>query len=153
MIDIKVSLKGRTHATAVIEGLEAAGREALILEITRLTLGIHKRAVRGLHRGPKSGRVYEKYNPRRTHRASAPGEYPASDTGRLAGSIEFLVPDGSEDKLVGQVSTRLRYGAYLELKSPMRGGRPWLLRSFNQEVEGAREHLRRTYNAEARKKR
>ena len=42
---------------------------------------IRGEAIKSIQTGSKSGIVYEKYNPRRTHRASAPGEAPASDTG------------------------------------------------------------------------
>ncbi len=40
-------------------------------------------------RGTPTGLVYEKYSPRRTHTASAPGEPPAVDTGRLVGAVTF----------------------------------------------------------------
>lgn len=40
-------------------------------------------------RGTATGEVYEKYRPRRTHTASAPGEPPAVDTGRLVGAVTF----------------------------------------------------------------
>lgn len=40
-------------------------------------------------RGNPTGNVYEKHSPRRTHTASAPGEPPAVDTGRLVGAITF----------------------------------------------------------------
>ncbi len=45
---------------------------------------VRNTAVTSINQGAKSGVVYEKYNPRRTHRASAPGEPPATDTGYLA---------------------------------------------------------------------
>ena len=48
---------------------------------------IRGEAVKSIQTGMKSGRIYEKYNPRRTHRASAPGEAPASDTGNLVRNI------------------------------------------------------------------
>ena len=48
---------------------------------------IRGEAIKSIQSGPKSGRIYEKYNPRRTHRASAPGQAPASDTGNLVRNI------------------------------------------------------------------
>ena len=44
-------------------------------------------AVDNILRGAKSGETYVKYNPRRTHQASASGQFPASDTGFLANNI------------------------------------------------------------------
>ena len=48
---------------------------------------IRSEAVKSIQTGPKSGKTYELYNPRRTHIASAPGEAPASDTGNLVNQI------------------------------------------------------------------
>ena len=39
---------------------------------------VRNTAVTSINQGAKSGVVYELYNPRRTHRASAPGEPPAT---------------------------------------------------------------------------
>jgi hypothetical protein len=60
---------------------------------------------------PGHGHVYEKYKPRRTHRASKPGDPPASDTGALVASIHRR---GLADKLTYVVGTGLDYGLYLE---------------------------------------
>ena len=84
---------------------EEAGR-------TVLATAIEMRAdiVQSIERGPASGRVYEKYNPRRTHTASAPGQPPMSDTGRLANSITF---DRLGD-LTAVVGSNLDYAVHLE---------------------------------------
>lgn len=52
----------------------------------------------------KSGRMYG------THRASAPGESPAIDSGNLAGSITMIFPSTLEAK----VGTPVEYALYLE---------------------------------------
>ena len=44
---------------------------------------VRNTAVNSINQGAKSGVIYEKYNPRRTHKASAAGEPPATDTGFL----------------------------------------------------------------------
>ena len=43
-------------------------------------------AIDNILRGAKSGETYEKYNPRRTHKASASGQFP-TDTGFLVNNI------------------------------------------------------------------
>ena len=63
-------------------------------------------AVDNILRGSKTGETYEKYNPRRSHRASASGEFPASDTGFLANNI---VTKLSSDGLSGEVTSRADY--------------------------------------------
>ncbi len=45
-------------------------------------------ARRSVQKSGRSGRVYKKTNPKRTHKASAPGEAPATDLGFLARSIQ-----------------------------------------------------------------
>ncbi|HRE45341.1 MAG TPA: hypothetical protein PKY87_15400, partial [Terricaulis sp.] len=67
---------------------------------------VQETAVRGIAEGPKTGRVYTQrfavnkhgyifaYGSRPPHQASAPGEYPASDTGTLMGSIWNEILDG-----------------------------------------------------------
>lgn len=144
MVASRVQITGDEKLLAQFRKLAAEGEDVVHELVTELTLDVHRRAVRGVQRGPASGRIYQKYRPRRTHQASAPGEYPASDTGRLASSIEFE-PPRSKQKPVGIVGTSLGYGRILEFKSPARGGRPWLLRAFNEGVENADRLLNRIF--------
>lgn len=58
------------------------------------------------------------------HRASAPGEPPASDTGRLLSSIGHRIR--VEDTLVAQVFADARYATYLELGTSKMAPRPFL---------------------------
>jgi hypothetical protein len=48
---------------------------------------IRAEAIKSIQTGSKSGVMYQMYNPRREHRASAPGQAPASDTGNLVSKI------------------------------------------------------------------
>lgn len=61
------------------------------------------------------------------HVASAQGEYPATDTGQLVRNITM-------EKEIDGYTVGSRKGApqgfFLEMKSPSRGGRPWLSRAF-----------------------
>lgn len=138
---MKVDIIANTIPTKV-KGLRRAGKAALFEFVEDLTLKTHEQAVRGVQRGPASGRVYQKYNPRRTHQASAPGEYPMSDTGRLASSIRFELPT-NQKKPEGVVGTNLLYGKYLELKPSTMGGRPWLLPAFSEATDTAEAILAR----------
>ena len=70
--------------------------------------------------GPASGRVYQKYNPRRTHRASAPGEAPMSDTGQLAGSVVYKVVSD----MAVEVSSGMPRAAWLEYGTTQMAPRP-----------------------------
>ena len=80
-------------------------------------------AVTSILQGAKSGVVYEKYEPRRTHTASAAGEPPASDTGRLASNI-FIKMD--TDRLGADVESRAGYSEFLEFGTTKMAARPFM---------------------------
>ena len=71
---------------------------------------IRGEAIKSIQTGAKSGVMYQMYNPRREHRASAPGQAPASDTGNLVSKI--IVRQKSSD--VTSVESNANYSAYLE---------------------------------------
>ena len=84
---IQVKVKGIKKAMDSLKSLEKdleAPFRDVILGGAQL---IRSEAVKSIMQGPKTGRIYEKYNPRRTHKASAPGQAPASDTGNLVRNI------------------------------------------------------------------
>lgn len=66
--------------------------------------------VKGYSEGGKVGRIYEKYNPRRTHQASEEDQAPATDTGRLKNSVVFT----EIGPAAVSVSTDVFYGPWLE---------------------------------------
>ena len=104
---------------------EEAGR-------TVLATAIEMRAdiVTSIQRGPASGVTYRKTNPTRTHTASAPGQAPMSDTGRLANSITF---DRVGD-LTASVGSNLNYAPWLEYGTSRMAARPF----FRPAVERMR---------------
>lgn len=144
-VGVRIYPKNMPSVLSEVRKLAGDSEDAIFNVILDLTLGTHKRAVRGIQRGPASGRVYRKYNPKRTHRASAVGEYPMSDTGRLAASVLQELPKKGP-KPVGQVYTNLRYGKYLELKPAALGGRPWLLRAFREATKQVLADLRAEFS-------
>lgn len=87
--------------------------------------------VKRIQKGPKTGAVYDSVfarvngrvvpvGPRTgknlspTHQASAPGEAPATDTGRLASSILYK----REGQMSATVGSNVVYAAYLEFGAP-----------------------------------
>ena len=89
---------------------------------------IRGEAVKSIQSGAKSGIVYEKYNPRRTHRASAPGEAPASDTGNLVSKI--TVRQDGKDKT--NVESNADYSAFLEYGTSKMQPRPFMFPAFEK---------------------
>lgn len=113
-------------------------------EVSKAVVGtaveLRRDVVKSIQHGPASGRLYQKYNPRRTHRASAPGQPPMSDTGRLASSIVF----DQEGDLTASVGSSLVYALYLEYGTRKMRARPFfrpaveeMRAKFNKRLEKA----------------
>ena len=90
---------------------------------------IRGEAVKSIQQGSKSGVVYEKYNPRRSHRASAPGEAPASDTGNLVSKIIVK----QKTKNITNVLSNANYSAFLEYGTSKMQPRPFMLPAFEKK--------------------
>ena len=74
------------------------------------------------------GIMYEKYNPRRSHRASAPGQAPASDTGNLVSKIMVK----QKTKNITNVVSNANYSAFLEYGTSKMQPRPFMLPAFEK---------------------
>jgi len=151
-VKIKVELDNVNKLLDQLRDLGAAGRQVIEESITDLVLDTHANAVQGIERGPKTGRVYETRfwtdaqgrlrigEERVPHRASAPGQYPASDTGRLASNIRFELPTSTA--LTGRVGTNIMYGRHLEFGTTKMAARPWLMPSFEKAKVGVEQELK-----------
>ena len=89
---------------------------------------IRTEAIKSIQTGAKSGVIYQMYNPRREHRASAPGQAPASDTGNLVSKI--IVRQKSQD--VTSVESNANYSAFLEYGTSKMQPRPFMLPAFEK---------------------
>jgi phage gpG-like protein len=107
-------------------GINADKQLAAIVRGTAQNVRTH--AIRSIQRGPKTGITYEKIDPKRTHRASAPGEAPATDTGRLANSLKADIQG-----VRATVSTNVDYAPFLEFGTRTIEPRPFLFPALEQE--------------------
>lgn len=132
--------------------------EAVMTEtISRIVMDTRAAAVQGIQRGPKTGRTYDttfwtdaqgrvrRGRARVPHTASARGQYPASDTGRLANNIDFRLP--AAGRMQGIVGTNIVYGRYLEFGTSRMSARPWLLPSFEKAKVGVEARLKKAIEA------
>ena len=97
MTTIKVEIDGLSQLLAQLAKVQDVGEDVVLETIVDLVTDTHALAVAGIEGGPKTGRTYG------IHTASAPGQYPASDTGRLAGSVRMETPGGGDR--TGRVGT------------------------------------------------
>jgi len=115
----------------------AGDADAVMTEIvTNLAVDTQREAVQGIQRGPATGAVRPDGS-----RASAPGEYPMSDTGRLANNVVANLP--TSGNISAEVGTNIQYGRYLEFGTSRMAARPWLLPSFNKAKAGVEGKLKR----------
>jgi len=84
---------------------------------------VRNTAVQSIQQGAKSGVVYEKYNPRRTHKASSAGQPPATDTGFLVNNIALKI---DADSLGASVESRADYSVFLEFGTSKMSARPFM---------------------------
>ena len=89
---------------------------------------IRTEAIKSIQTGAKSGVMYQKYNPRREHRASAPGQAPASDTGNLVSKIIVK----QKTKNIVNVESNADYSAFLEYGTSKMEPRPFMLPAFEK---------------------
>ena len=117
------TLRMEVHGLAeMLAGLERLGQDmtgALDDVVNATGLELRGDIIKRYQRGPASGRTYRKYKPNRTHQASAPGQAPMTDTGRLQGGTLFK-KDGPASV---RVFNAIEYAAALEYGSTNGRGR------------------------------
>lgn len=97
-------------AAGVLNGLQA------------LSLLMQNTARREIQTGSKTGRVYTRRSVR--HQASAPGEYPATDTGFLVSSV---IGEVLRDTFEAVLSSGVIYAKWLEFGTKKMAPRPFLV--------------------------
>ena len=122
-MSMSISMDGLAGLQADLRRASAEARARVDDAVVGSAMELRGDVVKRIQRGPATGAVYEKYEPRRTHQSSsgkAPAEAPASDQGGLVRSVLF-------DK-VGQMSATvgsdLVYAAVLEFGSDRIDPRP-----------------------------
>jgi len=93
--------------------------------VTRATLMVQNTAEESIQAGG-SGKSYKKYNPRRTHTASAPRQPPATDTGFLVSQITMNVKTRADGSVVGQIISSAPYSKHLEFGTVNMQPRPFM---------------------------
>ena len=117
-------------------GINADRELMAIVQGTAQNVRTH--AIKSIQRGTKSGVTYEKKSPKRTHTASAPGEAPATDTGRLAGSIRADIEGKS-----AEVSANTEYAPWLEFGALGLPPTRWFSKSLETNAKSSTEIFRK----------
>lgn len=113
-----------------IDGAMAWSEAKIDRGLRALTLDGAALIQNAMRESPRGGRQYGR------HTASAPGEAPAPDTGRLLGAVfggqTFKVPDA----VVGRIAVNTEYAAHLELGTEKMAPRPFIVSTVRENWEG-----------------
>ena len=119
---LKVELSGMLADKRELKRRGHNVEDLLDKEVLKTAIDTANISRKSIQRGIKTGTTYQKYEPRRTHRASAEKEPPATDTGRLVSSITQKRTGHAE----AEVGSDVVYSKFLEFGTPDMGERPWL---------------------------
>ena len=120
-IDLKIS-----NLVAFNKALNKKLQDNKVKEyVTRATLMVQNTAKQSIMAGG-TGKEYQKYQPRRTHRASAPNNPPATDTGYLVSQITMDVDVKMDGSVVGQIISSAPYSKHLEFGTVNMTERPFM---------------------------
>lgn len=126
---VKVTVRREEVIPGGLAGIEPKVRSGAVDGLNAIGLAMLSAAKARIQGGSKSGRVYEKYGPRRTHRSSAPGEAPATDTGGLVNSGFHEVDEGALEVNIGFAKL---YAGFLEFGTRIMAKRPFLLPTLDE---------------------
>jgi HK97 gp10 family phage protein len=84
-----------------------------------------------------SGRMYGR------HRASAPGETPAVETGNLVNSINTQLASSSDTNATAEVGTGVEYAEFLEFGTSRMEARPFMRPAIDNNLTKIQETIRR----------
>ncbi len=137
-MDISFKIEGLDR----IEAATAQVRQAVADEINKAVFAsaqkVAAEAKKSIMDGNKSGRVYKRRSV--THKASAPGEAPASDTGRLVNSINaYALKDGEAIAVAGRGT--VKYAAMLEFGTSKIAPRPFMFPALEKSKAWIAERL------------
>lgn len=113
-------------------------RQAIMRGVVKGTEEVRNEMVRLIQSGPKTGRVYTRRGV--SHQASAPGEPPATDTGRLVNSI---TTEYDAAKLTGTVSANTEYAEFLEYGTQTMAERPFMRPALANKQEKIIEDMKK----------
>lgn len=119
---MSIEVSGIENVIAKINAAANSAESAVDEEVRKGAFVVQDTAVNSIKGGGKSGKAYKRGE--KTHIASAAGQAPAADTGRLDGSIMALKSIYGDGWLVG---TSIAYGKYLEFGTKDIKPRPWLV--------------------------
>lgn len=140
------SIEGLSETFAAFDRLGSSGKRESTKALQKSIQKVRSDWIKSIQRGAKSGRVYVRGNGQNlssTHQASAPGEAPATDTGRTVASIKATVT-GQKAKAYSDLDSLfyLEYGTMTIAPRPsavpaLMNNEAFIIDAFNKGLEAA----------------
>jgi len=134
-MEVNVQIEGLDRLARSSKALQAGIEKEIAAGLFASAKKIEGDAKKSILTGQKSGRVYVRGNV--SHQSSAPGEAPASDTGRLVNSINGELVKGALESIVRAGSGVVKYARMLEFGTVRMAARPF----FTPAVESNRRWI------------
>ncbi|AWM37020.1 hypothetical protein GobsT_50790 [Gemmata obscuriglobus] len=138
-MDFSVTIEGLDK----IQNATSEMQKAVAAEVNKALFASAKKvegdAKKSITAGGKTGRVYTRRSV--THQASAPGEAPASDTGRLVNSINSALNASELESTVTAGEGAVKYAAMLEFGTRHVAARPFMFPALEQNKAWITERL------------
>lgn len=128
MIRVRSRVRGLAAFRRRMEARSTALNVKLTVALDEAAQVVQGEAQRLIADPPKSGRIYQKYLPRRVHQASAPGQAPATDTGTLISGIVIDRTDVVRGRIV--IAATSPHAKHLEYGTRTMAPRPFLRRAL-----------------------
>lgn len=149
-MDFEVKVEGLDRIQQALpqvqQNVEAELRKALFASANQ----VEGEAKKSVAAGGKTGRIYKRRSV--THRSSAPGEAPASDTGRLLNSINaYPAPANRLESTTVAGRGTAKYAAMLEFGTTKMAARPFMFPALEKSKDWIRERLAKAVRIAATK--
>ena len=138
-MDFSVKVEGLDKIQRATREVQKAVDDELRRGLFAAAKHVEGEAKRSIAAGGKTGRIYK----RRTvvHRASAAGEAPATDTGRLVNSITSYPAGASLESTVVAGRGTVKYASLLEFGTRFIAPRPFMFPALEKSKDWIRERL------------
>lgn len=139
-MDISFKIEGLDRLQKAIGVTQEAIQKEILIALDASGRQVVSEAKKSILQGKKTGRVYKRRTV--THQASAPGEAPASDTGRLVNSIASYLVRNSKYVVITAGRGLAKYAVMLEHGTRKIAPRPF----FFPAVEKSRVWIQNRLN-------
>lgn len=138
-MDFSVKVEGLDKIAKATQKVQASINNELDIALFASAKRVEGQAKRSILAGGKTGRIYRRRSV--THQASAPGQAPASDTGRLVNSINSYYEKAKKTAIVIAGRGTALYAILLEFGTRFMAPRPFMTPSLESNRDWIKNRI------------